>query len=270
MFSNLSWTCLSLCEKSEVLVKVVVVAVFWEGLANPLNLASLSLQNCFHSAAVCLSVPNKYKHSFCAPLSTVLSTFVGFPHLIFFFPSGDERQTSRSFLPSFVPFYSFTIIFPQYIPAIRCKVASNVFLSQQMCGQLKALHLPVGSLFQMLTISLCFWSPWFCSLKQTPSVPVSGLLPLLHYTEVFIPALCTIEFHPLLLCRTSASSRPPCVMFLVLCCAGDTIFMFQSCLWLSVPGACFASHHPVRIPLAPHTNVNTYKQQLDLVNFPHL
>ena len=107
----------------------------------------------------------------------------------------------------------------------------------------------------MLPISLCFWSPWFCSLKQTPSVPVSGLLPLLRDTEGFIPALCTTEFHPLLLCWAPGSPRPSYVMFL--CCADGNFPLCQhhAYLWLSTPGACSASHHQVRTPLSSHANV---------------
>lgn len=48
----------------------------------------------------------------------------------------------------------------------------------------------------MLPISPCFWSPWSCSLKQTPSVPVSGLLPLLCYTEFLYLPSAWLNFTP--------------------------------------------------------------------------
>lgn len=93
--------------------------------------ASVLTKHYFYSAAIFCSFSNKYKHSFWG--SCVVLHLHGFPQ---FFSAG-ENQTSGRLLASFVPVTSFSIFFHRCIPGTWSKAVSDVFLSQQMCGQLK-------------------------------------------------------------------------------------------------------------------------------------
>lgn len=101
----------------------------------------------------------------------------------------------------------------------------------------------------MLPISPCFWSPWSCSLKQTPSVPVSGFLPLLCYTEFLYLPSAWLNFTPAFLpgpriiqvfsWDVSCSLR--CWWLPSLPALGPALASSRRIL-----GSCFASHCPVQ------------------------